>query len=38
MWDENEDITHSTLKGAIAELAACVGPEAMKSVIVDFAQ
>ncbi|GAM84452.1 hypothetical protein ANO11243_024480 [Dothideomycetidae sp. 11243] len=35
-WDEDPDISHSTLRGAIAELAACVGPEVAKSMAVDF--
>ncbi|PSK36119.1 hypothetical protein B9Z65_5934 [Elsinoe australis] len=38
-WSDDDDITRSdTLKGIIAELAACVGPDVAKSMAVDFSR
>ncbi|KAF2154113.1 arginine-tRNA-protein transferase 1 [Myriangium duriaei CBS 260.36] len=37
-WEDDTDITHMTLRGAIAELAACVGQEVAESMAVDFSR
>ncbi|KAF4551999.1 Arginyl-tRNA--protein transferase-like protein [Elsinoe fawcettii] len=38
-WQDQTDITNSeSLKGVIAEMAACVGPEVARSMAVDFSR
>jgi arginine-tRNA-protein transferase len=35
-WDNKTMLDHKSIKGLIAELVACVGPEVAKEVIVDL--
>ena len=35
-WDNKTLLDHTSVKGIIAELAACVGPEVAKEVTVDL--
>ncbi|KAL1305172.1 hypothetical protein AAFC00_002093 [Neodothiora populina] len=35
-WDDGDVLDGTSLKGIVAEFAACIGPEAAKGVIVDF--
>lgn len=37
LFETGDDITGSTLRGAVAEMVACVGPTAAKSMAVDLA-
>lgn len=35
-WDEGSELEPDTLKGVIAELAACIGPALAQEIVVDF--
>lgn len=36
VWDENTIRDHDSMKGIVAELVACVGPDVAKEMIVDL--
>jgi len=35
-WDSKTILDHKSIKGLVAELVACTGPEVAKEVIVDL--
>jgi arginine-tRNA-protein transferase len=37
-WDDGNEMDPASVKGVIAEFAACLGPELVKGVVVDFAR
>jgi arginine-tRNA-protein transferase len=37
-WDDGTELDSGSVKGVIAEFAACVGPELVKGIVVDFAR
>lgn len=37
-WEDSSETDHGSLKGVIAEFAACLGPELARKVVVDFAR
>lgn len=37
-WDDGNELDSGSVKGVIAEFAACLGPELIKGVVVDFAR
>jgi len=37
-WDDGNQLDPASVKGVIAEFAACLGPELIKGIVVDFAR
>jgi arginine-tRNA-protein transferase len=37
-WDDGNELDSGSVKGVIAEFAACLGPELVKGIVVDFAR
>lgn len=35
-WDGSSILDHDSIKGLVAELAACVGPDVAKEMVVDL--
>lgn len=35
-WDDDSEIESGTLKGIVAELAACIGPDLVRETVLKF--